>query len=185
MSGCLTPCQFPSHIHYRLDEFYPPSPHEQSMLNQPFTSRLRTKESFERMQGFMEQADTKGRLVYRGEKDKGKLRMGFSLVLLGEDGRGESGALVEEEIFGPVLPIIPYSVGHRVRSRSCTDDFGQSLDAAIEYINNGPDPLALYVCCSKKAVWNQGTRTYLYPHSRVDWFAPSHCGNKERLMYQE
>ena len=58
----------------------------------------------------MDQADSKGRLVYRGETDKGKLRMGFSLVLLQEDGVGESGPLVTEEIFGPVLPIIPYSV---------------------------------------------------------------------------
>ncbi|ORX40867.1 Aldehyde/histidinol dehydrogenase [Kockovaella imperatae] len=122
-----------------LEHFFPPAPSEQSMLKQPFTSRLRTKESYDRMQSFMEQADSAGRLAYKGEANAGSLRMGFSLVLLNEDGVGETGPLIEEEIFGPVLPIIPYS----------------SLDTAIEYINNGPDPLAIYVCSSKRSVFKR------------------------------
>lgn len=38
-------------------------------------------------------------------------------------------ALMQEEIFGPILPIKPY----------------RTLDDAIAYINGGPRPLALYV----------------------------------------
>ena len=74
------------------------------------SSNLRSSKDFERQRAFMQDADRQGKLLYKGECDKGSNRMGFSLVLMSEDGVGESGGLVDEEIFGPILPIIPYSV---------------------------------------------------------------------------
>ncbi len=44
-------------------------------------------------------------------------------------GAPESVALMREEIFGPILPLVPY----------------RKLDEAIEYVNARPRPLALYV----------------------------------------
>lgn len=43
-------------------------------------------------------------------------------------GAPEDGALMREEIFGPILPLVPYA----------------SLDEAIDYVNARPRPLALY-----------------------------------------
>lgn len=63
--------------------------------------------------------------------------MGISLVRLNKDGAGETGILVEDEIWGPVLPIIP------------VDD----VDAAIEYVNARPTPLALYVCSASRSTF--------------------------------
>jgi acyl-CoA reductase-like NAD-dependent aldehyde dehydrogenase len=74
-------------------------------------SHLRSSKDFERQAAFIQQAESAGKLVYKGEVDVEKRRMGFSIVKLSLDGQGEKGGLVEEEIFGPVLPIIPVSVG--------------------------------------------------------------------------
>jgi len=78
--------------------------------------------------------------VYRGETDKPKRRMGISVVKLNRGAEGEDGILAKEEIFGPVLPVIP------------VDD----VDAAVRYINARPTPLALYVCSSSRAVFDKG-----------------------------
>ncbi|KAK1923282.1 Aldehyde/histidinol dehydrogenase [Papiliotrema laurentii] len=122
-----------------LDEFFPPFPHENSILHAPMASHLRSSKDFERQAAFIQQAESAGKLVYKGEVDVEKRRMGFSIVKLSLDGQGEKGGLVEEEIFGPVLPIIPVS----------------SLDSAIRYINARPHPLSVYVCSSRKSVFNK------------------------------
>lgn len=93
-----------------LDAFFPPSPHPDSLLHAPMTSHLRSSKEFERQASFISEAEAQGKVVYRGEADEKTRRMGFSLVKLNLDGVGEKGGLVEEEIFGPVLPIIPVSV---------------------------------------------------------------------------
>jgi acyl-CoA reductase-like NAD-dependent aldehyde dehydrogenase len=69
-----------------------------------------TDQSFQRQQDLLGKAEEGGKVVYKGESDASTRRMGFSLVKLAEDGQGEEGALVQEEIFGAVLPIIPVSV---------------------------------------------------------------------------
>lgn len=65
---------------------------------------------YDRQLDLLEKAQAGGKVVYRGEMDRGRRRMGISLVKLNENAEGESGTLVEEEIFGPVLPIIPVAV---------------------------------------------------------------------------
>lgn len=124
-----------------------------------------TDQSYARQRGFVEKAEEEGKLVYKGEMDDSTRRMGFSLVKLAENGVGETGGLVEEEIFGAVVPIIPVSVRPistvtmRLHDRSqgvMTIAHEQNLDKAIEWINARPHPLALYVCSSKRSTFDMG-----------------------------
>ena len=85
-----------------------------------------TEQSYARQVGFVEKAEEQGKLVYKGEMDASTRRMGFSLVKLAEDGVGETGGLVEEEIFGAVVPIIPVSV-----SRSSAVDPAPTLGSPL------------------------------------------------------
>ena len=48
-------------------------------------------------------------------------------------------ACMQEELFGPILPVFPY----------------KDLQEAISYINGGETPLALYVCSEDKAMVQQ------------------------------
>jgi len=45
------------------------------------------------------------------------------------DGCGRDSYIMEEEIFGPILPVLTY----------------EKIDDVIEYINSKPAPLVLYV----------------------------------------
>lgn len=63
---------------------------------------------------FLKEAEDAGKTVIRGEMDEARRRMGISLVVLNEGAKGEVSRLVEEEIFGPVLPIIPVKVSSHI-----------------------------------------------------------------------
>ena len=93
-----------------MDEFFPLSPHPNSLLNAPLSSHIVGQKGFDRLVGMVEQAERDVKLVHKGEIDHSTRRMGFNIVKLALDGVGENGVLVEEEIFGPVIPIIPVSV---------------------------------------------------------------------------
>ncbi|RXK39394.1 hypothetical protein M231_03347 [Tremella mesenterica] len=118
---------------------YPSSPNPNAMIYSPSTSAMQNEAAFQRQVNILDKAEAEGKLVYRGEEDRQRRRMGFSVVKLNEDGKDESGPLVEEELFGPVLPVIPI----------------RDIDAAIQYINSRPHPLALYVCSSKRSVFDK------------------------------
>ncbi|WVQ83377.1 hypothetical protein IAT38_005518 [Cryptococcus sp. DSM 104549] len=118
-----------------LAEFFPPSPSPHSLLQPPQSCQLRNQADVTRQLSFITSAETRGKLVYRGEIDETQRKMGISLVRLNEGAVGETGGLVEEEVFGPVLSIIPV----------------ENLDAAIKYVNDRPKPLALYVCAGKRS----------------------------------
>lgn len=77
-------------------------------MNTPATARLATKSSYERQLSFIETAERDGTLIYRGEADSIKRRMGVSLILL--DRGKDLGKIMDEEIFGPVLPIVVVEV---------------------------------------------------------------------------
>lgn len=75
------------------------------------TGALRSEHDYQRQLAFLDQAEKNGHTVIRGETDAEKRRLGISLVIM-KNGLGEGeGGLMEEEIFGPVLPIIPVDVG--------------------------------------------------------------------------
>lgn len=96
---------------HRLDEFFPPDPSPNSLLNTGMSGGLVGDRHYDRQLDLLEKAQSDGKVIYRGETDKSRRRMGISLVKLNELGQGESGGLIEDEIFGPVLPIIPVEVG--------------------------------------------------------------------------
>jgi acyl-CoA reductase-like NAD-dependent aldehyde dehydrogenase len=82
-----------------------------------------------RLAGYLEEAREAGATVVElnpgGERLEGSPKIAPTLLL----GAPESLRLMNEEIFGPLLPVVPY----------------ESIDAAIAYVNTRPRPLALYV----------------------------------------
>lgn len=95
--------------------------------NDDYTAII-TERQHSRLQSYLEDAKQKGGRVITinpaGESFDNTRKMPVSLVLdVNEDMR-----LMQEEIFGPIVPIMPY------------DD----IDSAIAYINDRPRPLALY-----------------------------------------
>jgi acyl-CoA reductase-like NAD-dependent aldehyde dehydrogenase len=94
-----------------LDEFYPPGT-ERSLIGDTFdfASGIRNARDYERLTKIVEKAHEDGKLVYRGETDVTRNRMGINLVRLNRNGEGETGTLVTDEIYGPIIPIIPVDV---------------------------------------------------------------------------
>lgn len=85
----------------------------------------------DRINDLMEDAINKGATIeFGGKSDRKNLR--FSPTLLGQV--ADDSTILKEEIFGPLLPIIPY----------------KTLSDVISFINNKPKPLALYVFSSSK-----------------------------------
>lgn len=85
-----------------------------------------------RLQGLIEDARAKGaKLVMGGSVDVEGRRVSPTILT----GVTQDMAIMGEEIFGPILPIIAYS----------------TIDEAIEYIHAHPKPLALYVFSGSRA----------------------------------
>ena len=80
---------------------------------------------FERLRGLLDDARAKGaRVVELGGQAHRPRAMAPALVL----GVSDEMALMREEIFGPILPVLPY----------------RAIDEAVAYVNARPRPLALY-----------------------------------------
>jgi coniferyl-aldehyde dehydrogenase len=90
----------------------------------------------QRIERLLEEARAAGAdvrpLEEAGEVDPDARQLPMSLVLDPSEDLG----LMQEEIFGPILPVKPYD----------------SLDEAIEHVNAGERPLALYVFAKDEAV---------------------------------
>lgn len=87
-----------------------------------------TDRQMERLEGYLKDASEKGADILtinpQGEDFDGTRKMPMTLVL----GATNDMLVMQEEIFGPILPVLPY------------DD----LNEAIAYVNERPRPLALY-----------------------------------------
>ena len=95
--------------------------------NPDFTSILNDRH-FARLSGLVEDAKAKGaRVIEIGTRHRGvsHSRMFPPVLLIGVT---DEMAVMQEEIFGPILPVVTYD----------------SLDEAIAYVNARPRPLALY-----------------------------------------
>lgn len=77
-----------------------------------------------RLQGYLDDAQTKGARIVPLFSEAQQRRMPHCLLLE----VNEHMRVMQEEIFGPLLPIVPYA----------------DLDEALAYINTRPRPLALY-----------------------------------------
>ncbi len=95
--------------------------------NRDYTSIINERH-LARLQGYMQDAAANGAsllpLSAAGESLEGSGKIAPTLVANVNDGM----RLMQEEIFGPLLPLVPYD----------------SLDEAIRYVNARPRPLALY-----------------------------------------
>ncbi|KAF9225706.1 NAD-dependent aldehyde dehydrogenase [Gyrodon lividus] len=100
------------------DEFYPSGP-----ATSPDFGRIVNKSHFNRIKGLLD--NTSGTIAFGGQTDESKLFIAPTVVhsVKGDD------SLMSEELFGPILPIIPV----------------KDLDRAIEFINERDHPLTLYV----------------------------------------
>ncbi|WP_096155522.1 aldehyde dehydrogenase [Bacillus sp. FJAT-45066] len=89
----------------------------------PDYGRIVNERQFDRLVSIVERDREK--LVYGGRVDRGDLYIEPSIL----DGVNWDDACMEDEIFGPILPILEYT----------------ELDYAISMINEHPKPLALYM----------------------------------------
>ncbi|KAF8878155.1 NAD-aldehyde dehydrogenase [Gymnopilus junonius] len=103
------------------EEFYPDP--EKRAAQPGAYSRLIHTQATERIAGLL--AKTQGTVVFGGEVD---VENRFIAPTVVKDVKGDD-SLMSEEIFGPVLPIVPVD----------------SIDDAIKFVNERDHPLALYV----------------------------------------
>lgn len=130
-----------------LDRFYAGSP-----ARSPDYARIVHRDHFRRLEGLLS-----GLPVLRGgDRDPGRLYFGPTLT--GPWPRGHAAG--REEIFGPILPMLPYA----------------DLEQALAELRNHPDPLALYVFAGKRAPVRRVERT-LRSGALVTNDAVVHCAN--------
>jgi len=110
-------------IETRIDSFYGANPRDSHDFG-----RIINAHHFDRLCGLLEGQDA----IVGGQTDRDSLYIAPTLI----EATGRSGAVMEEEIFGPILPVIAF------------DD----LSEAIEVVNQNPKPLALYIFSKSPSV---------------------------------
>ncbi|MEY2644893.1 MAG: hypothetical protein RLZZ611_1542 [Cyanobacteriota bacterium] len=94
-------------------------------LQSPDLGSIVNAAQYNRLSGLLEGARQRGQLLHGGQCDAHRRRIAPSLIRV--DSLDDP--LMQEELFGPLLPILPVA----------------DLDAAIALINQRPKPLALYL----------------------------------------
>lgn len=117
---------------------------EHYFTNTPKTSnsyaRIVTQKHFERLQSHLENAKSlNAKVDVGGELEADSKFMAPTIV----SDMSDEASLLNEEIFGPILPIVTY----------------ETLDEAITYINSKERPLALYIYSSSKKTIKQIIKT--------------------------
>ena len=90
--------------------------------------RMINRKHFDRVMGLIDPA----KVIYGGQGDPETLKIQPTIL----DHVSPDDPVMQEEIFGPVLPILTYD----------------SLDEAVDFINSRPHPLALYLFSEDKSV---------------------------------
>ena len=112
------------------------NPKGKGMIKSTDYSRIINGRHWNRLKKLLEEAIASGAaLIYGGEMDE-QDRF-FSPALL--EGVNDSMAVMTEEIFGPLLPLLPYTL----------------LDEALAMINNREKPLALYLFSDEEYIQQQ------------------------------
>ncbi|RWS17709.1 aldehyde dehydrogenase: dimeric NADP-preferring-like protein, partial [Dinothrombium tinctorium] len=101
--------------------------------NSPDFARIINRRHFHRLQKLL--LNTKGTIVYGGESDADLLYLGPTIVI---DVKLDD-PLMEDEIFGPILPIVTV----------------EDEKEAISIINRRPKPLSLYVFSNRQEIINR------------------------------
>ncbi|WP_426142216.1 coniferyl aldehyde dehydrogenase [Pseudomonas sp. DWP3-1-2] len=105
--------------------FYP------TLADNPDYTAIINQRQVARLSGYLDDAKAKGASVIALYDQSQERRMAFNLLLNVNDDM----LVMQDEIFGPLLPIVPYT----------------SIDQAFAYINQRPRPLALYYFGYNKA----------------------------------
>ncbi len=114
----------------RLGEVY--GADDEARLSSPDLARIVNQRHTGRVKNLLDDARTKGaRVVFGGETHEEQCYVAPTLL----DQVPEDAAVMQEEIFGPLLPIIRF----------------RELDEVVERINAGEKPLALYVWTRDRA----------------------------------
>ncbi|NRR90839.1 aldehyde dehydrogenase family protein [Winogradskyella undariae] len=114
-----------------IDAFYKDNPQVSESYG-----RIVTDKHFERLNSYLENAKAlNAKFEVGGNTDSASKYIAPTII---SDLKPEA-KLLEEEIFGPILPIVTYN----------------SLDIAIAYINSKPQPLALYIYSKSKTNTNK------------------------------
>lgn len=111
------------HIQQYVEEVY-----GTDMLQNASYPRVLNDKQYQRLHRFLEQ----GNIICGGRSDESALRIELTLI----DGITWEDAVMQEEIFGPILPVLEY----------------EQLDEVIEAVNRQPKPLACYVFTASKEV---------------------------------
>ena len=105
---------------------------EESRKESDSYARIVNEGHFKRLQGLLEDAVSKGATVEVGGHLDEAQRYISPTVLTGVT---QDMKIMQEEIFGPILPIMSYD----------------GIQNAVDYINDGEKPLALYIFSKRKA----------------------------------
>ncbi|MGE7959843.1 coniferyl aldehyde dehydrogenase [Pseudomonas sp. NPDC089530] len=95
-----------------------------TLADNPDYTAIINQRQLARLNSYISDATSKGALLIPLFEENQERRMGHSLMLNVSDEM----TVMQDEIFGPILPIVPYT----------------NLDQAFAYINQRPRPLALY-----------------------------------------
>ncbi len=112
-----------------ITEFYGQNP-----INNPDYGRIINDKQFARLQGLLQE----GEIIVGGQTDAGDRYIAPTVI----DGVSLTSPIMQEEIFGPILPVLNYD----------------KLDEAIALINQKPKPLALYLFSNDKQKQQQVLR---------------------------
>ncbi len=106
----------------------------EDMAQSPDYGRIVSDRHFERLQSVMDEAMTSGETVMGGQSNAETRYIGLTVI----DNVPLTAKAMQEEIFGPILPVLSYD----------------ELSDAIAFINQRPKPLALYLFSTDKAQQN-------------------------------
>jgi coniferyl-aldehyde dehydrogenase len=110
-----------------------------TLRDNPDATAIVNERQYQRLQGLLDDAIRQGARVQAchpaSEEGQGTRKMPLHLLLDVHDGM----QVMQEEIFGPLLPVLPY----------------RDLDQALERIRSGPRPLALYLFSHDREVQRQ------------------------------
>ncbi|WP_026470186.1 coniferyl aldehyde dehydrogenase [Alkanindiges illinoisensis] len=121
---------FIQQYHATVSRFYPDGPHSND-----YTSIVNDRH-YDRLQNLLDDARQKGaRVIEVGVKPESAANRVRTLAPTLVVGAHDDDAIMQEEIFGPILPVRTY----------------RSIDEVIDYINHRPRPLALYYFGEKDA----------------------------------
>lgn len=109
---------------------------DKNISDSPDYARIVSEKHFARLSDLLRDAESKGAKVETGGEMDFSQRFIHPVVL---SNVSKQARIMEEEIFGPILPILTYT----------------SFDEAIEYVNSKPKPLALYIFGNERAEINR------------------------------